>query len=87
MDVEQNIKNNIKQYDTILIPDDGYLPAMGYTVGLYETYKHPEIFIVGMDHQVIKQLIDTVADKIKNHAVSFSTGVGYADIINTRYSL
>lgn len=45
--------------------DDGG-PEYAFTVGLYYTYKHPEILIMGINNKVCFEFFHLIADRIKN---------------------
>ena len=40
-------------------------PAFAYTVGLYRSFRHPEIIVLGLDHSVMGRLLNICGDRIK----------------------
>ena len=75
------IKENISKYGLHVVKvlgDDTY-PPFGYSVGLFETYNHPEILIVGLEHELIHILINNIANDIQSGSVyenaNFYSGV------------
>lgn len=53
-------------YHVAMLDDDGYLPAFVYSIGLYETYGHPEIIIFGLRLEMMSGLLQHLAETIKN---------------------
>jgi hypothetical protein len=41
-------------------------PGFSYSIGLFESYKHPEIIIVGLKQELSHILINNMAEEIKN---------------------
>jgi len=76
------IKTNIEHYGlhVIKVLEDENNPPFGYSIGLFETYGHPEILIVGLKLDLIHSLINIIAEKIKEGAV-FAHGKYYPDIL------
>lgn len=60
-------KANIKEYglSVFMIEATDYLPSFGYSVGLKETYNHPEIIVFGLSTQLSHEIINDVAWIIK----------------------
>lgn len=48
-----------------LIPGEGAEPPFAYTVGLFESYGHPEIITFGLALEVMKELLDACGDRVK----------------------
>ena len=74
--------NDIETYGlhVIQVMEDESGPGFGYSIGLFKTYKHPEIIIVGLRLELIHDLINGMAEDIKN-GKSFEAGHFYGDII------
>ena len=72
---------HIKEHgcSVVMIEGTDYLPSFGYSVGLWETYKHPEIICFGLPHKTLHPIINTVADLIKN-GQAFTANVQYQNI-------
>ena len=92
MDKMQEVKNNIanmaKQYGhtVMYIFGDEDSPSFHYTVGLWDTYGHPEIIVFGLPPETGKTILNIVAEKIKDkgtpNKLVFQTGVDQNDIAN-----
>lgn len=61
-------KLNIEKYglQVIGISATDYLPSFSYSIGLYESYQHPEIICFGLATDLAHTIINDVADLIKN---------------------
>ncbi|MEG0359849.1 MAG: DUF4262 domain-containing protein [Anaerorhabdus sp.] len=61
-------KSNIEKYglQVVGIEATSYLPSFSYSVGLYESYQHPEIICFGLPMDLVHGVINDVADLIKN---------------------
>ena len=61
-------KINIEKYglQVMGISSTDYLPSFSYSVGLYETYQHPEIICLGLPTNLAHVIINDVAELIKN---------------------
>lgn len=81
--MENRTKENVQTYGytVMMIPADNYLPAFAYTVGLFETYQHPEIVAVGLPHTTLKVLIDNVCNQIKE-GKRFESNNSYSNVIS-----
>lgn len=60
-------KLHIKKYglSVIMVVSTSYLPSFAYSVGLWETYNHPEIISFGLKTDLLHQIINDVAELIK----------------------
>lgn len=65
--IKENIINNIKEHDChlALLESDDYLPALVYTIGLYEKFQHPEVIIFGLKTEVMGHLLNGLRDEIR----------------------
>ncbi len=71
---EHNCRNNdltkdhIEKYglSVIIIEATNYLPSFGYSIGLWQKFKHPEIICFGLKTQTLHVIINDVAQLVKN---------------------
>ena len=70
-DSEKKVFDDIEKYGVhvIYIMEDEQGPGFGFSIGLYETYNHPEIIMVGLKHDITHSLINSIADTIKKGSV------------------
>ncbi len=61
-------KDNIEKYglQVIMVGSTDYFPSFAYSIGLFKTYKHPEIICFGLPDNLGHIIINDVADLIKN---------------------
>jgi hypothetical protein len=65
--------------------DDPYLdPPMCYTVGLWQTYRHPEVICVGLGYDVLAELVLNIGVKVKK-GTQYLTGRLYAGVVTEPY--
>lgn len=79
----QKIKSDIKKHDLHIIhvlEEDGE-PNFSYTIGLYETYKKSEIFIIGLKQDMHQVLLNNIAYDYKQGS-EFTSGKMYDDILD-----
>jgi hypothetical protein len=64
---EQKLLSDIQQYGwhIIAIPQDEEGPAFAYTVGLYGSFKHPELIILGLKSETNIQILKNLGSEIK----------------------
>jgi hypothetical protein len=56
-------------------------PEWAYTVGLWHTYQHPEVLIVGLPHDQTQILLHNINYRIRNEHQSFRDGTIKNDVI------
>jgi len=61
-------RTNIDKFglQVIMVSGAGYSPSFAYSIGLFETYRHPEIICFGLPDKLGLEIINDVADLIKN---------------------
>ena len=65
---DHKIMADIEQYGLAVIMLDAtdYLPSFAYSIGLWRTFQHPEIICFGLTIKTLGQLINDVADLVRN---------------------
>ena len=65
---EQKVINDIATYGwhCVNIMADGELPSYSFTIGLFQSYGHPELIIFGLKAEVAHQILAIVADAAKS---------------------
>ena len=65
---QERTKSHIEQFglSVLVVQSTEYLPSFAYSVGLQETYNHPEIILFGLKPEIMHIIINDVADLIKN---------------------
>jgi hypothetical protein len=79
---EERIVSDVKEYGFHigLIGEDDYLPGFAYTIGLYQTYRHPEIICFGLKPNVLGVILNHAGDLIKGDT-SLAAGRLYAGFL------
>lgn len=64
---EQKVIDDIATYGwhCVNILTEGELPAYSFTVGLFQSYGHPELIIFGLKSEIAHQILATAADAAK----------------------
>ena len=65
----------------VLGSDEPPLPQWAYTVGLWHSYQHPEVLIIGLDHEMTQILLGNVAIRIREKGLSFRDEAVWDDVI------
>lgn len=68
-------------WHVLKIMEDEQGPAFCYSVGLYETFNHPEIVIVGLKLELGHILINNIGEDIRN-GFTYHSNQFYPDIID-----
>lgn len=63
-----NTKLNIDKFglQVIMVSSTSYCPSFSYSIGLTETYNHPEIICFGLSNDLGYEIINDIAELIKN---------------------
>lgn len=80
-DLQRNTKLNIEKYglQVIMVSSTSYCPSFAYSVGLTDTYSHPEIICFGLSNDLGHAIINDVAEMIKDGEI-FKAGEISKDI-------
>lgn len=81
-DQEQKVFRDIDEYGlhVKLILEGSNLPGWAFSVGLYERFQHPEILLFGLPKQMMHQVLNHIAEDIKQGR-TYMSGFEYADIL------
>ncbi|MEO7984136.1 MAG: DUF4262 domain-containing protein [Bacteroidota bacterium] len=79
---DKKLINDINEYGlhVIRVMEDESGPAFTYSVGLYHSYKHPEVLIIGLKQELSHSIINEIGERIKN-GESFEAGKSYPGFI------
>ncbi|WP_184544752.1 DUF4262 domain-containing protein [Mucilaginibacter sp. FT3.2] len=81
--LDTKLENDITKFglQVMYVMEDETGPGFSYSIGLFETYQHPEIIIIGLKQQLAHTLINNMAHDIKNG--KFFSQLKYeSDILN-----
>ncbi|MCE7043091.1 DUF4262 domain-containing protein [Dyadobacter sp. CY312] len=80
---DDQTKSNIEKYGltVIILGATEYLPAFAYSIGLWKTFKHPEIICFGLTTKNLHALINDVAELVKQGQI-ITTNKNYDDFFD-----
>lgn len=80
-DLLERTKQDIAQFglQVISVTSTDYLPSFSYSIGLTQTYQHPEIICFGLPSSLGHEIINDIASMLKNGTI-FEEGKMYTDI-------
>ena len=67
-------------FEVIMVPQTNYLPSFAYTVGLWKSYKHPELISLGLPIDTLHTMLNTVAFEVIKKEKLIEIGRNYHDI-------
>jgi hypothetical protein len=72
--------SHIRQFGwtVVLIEATAYLPAFGYTIGLQETFGHPEIIAFGLSTETLHRILNTAGELVREGQI-IAAGPPYSD--------
>lgn len=75
---------HIKQFgfSVILIEPTDYLPGFAYTVGLMQTWQHPDMICIGLPVKTLHEVINNAVALLKERG-PLPTNIPYPDIFDT----
>jgi hypothetical protein len=65
---EQKVLSDINEYGwhcMNVVEDDGH-PPWSFTIGLYETWQHPELIVIGRSRATSHEMVKTLSSKIED---------------------
>jgi Domain of unknown function (DUF4262) len=79
---DQKLLNDIQEFGwhVVKVPGDDVGPGFGYSVGLYKSFGHPEIIIIGLKLDLIHSIINGIGEGIRSGKV-FPSGQYYSGLI------
>ncbi len=80
---DDQTESNIEKYGltVIILEATEYLPAFAYSIGLWKTFKHPEIICFGLTTKNLHALINDVAELVKQGQI-IATNKNYDEFFN-----
>ena len=80
-DLFEETKLNIDKFglEVILVTSTNYSPSFAYSIGLTKTYNHPEIICFGFSNRLGHEILNDVAEIIKNGEI-IKSGIIYTEI-------
>lgn len=68
MKADAELLENLKEigWQIVLIPEDEEGPGFAFTLGLYHSFQHPEVLIMGLSMETMHQLLNNIGSEVKN---------------------
>jgi hypothetical protein len=63
-----------------LIEADNYLPAFAFTIGLFQTFNHPEIICIGLRTELLSFILNEALSRVKQGEI-FTSGKLYSGFL------
>lgn len=81
--IESKLRADIESYGwhVLNVLPEGDHPPHSYSVGLFSTFGHPEIVIVGLPADTAHRLINDIGEEVRDGA-SFEAGCRYGHILD-----
>ncbi len=82
-DADAKVVNDIEEYGwhVVKVFSKGGGPDFAYSIGLHESFRHPEILVVGLALDTMHQIINNIGADVKT-GKTFEAGSQYADILD-----
>jgi hypothetical protein len=79
---DQRVIDDVERYGLHItnILAEGELPPFSFTIGLYKTWRHPEVLIYGLKHESAQDILNGVADELRRGR-AFSAGEEYEGLL------
>ena len=83
---QERIRNDVEKFGwhVMLVLAEGSSPGWGYSIGLHETFKHPEVVLFGLSKDLTHSTINFIGNEIKT-GKRFEPGEQYPDILEGVY--
>jgi hypothetical protein len=80
---DRKVIDDIAEYGwhVVGIAAEGTSPAWAFTIGLYESFEHPEVLIMGLPVETLMAMANVIGEQVKSGA-RFAPGVRYGDILD-----
>jgi hypothetical protein len=79
---DKKVLSDVKEYEwhVLRVKEDDVGPGFAFTIGLYQTFKHPEILMIGLDIDFMSGILNNIGDDIKN-GIRYEAGKEYPEIV------
>ncbi|MCP2014095.1 hypothetical protein L1280_001232 [Deinococcus sp. HSC-46F16] len=82
-DFERELLSSIQTHgwSVLKVPADEEGPGFAFTLGLWGNYGHPEVIMVGLDLDLMHQILNLIGDAVKAEQQRFEDGQHYAELL------
>jgi hypothetical protein len=80
---EQKVLADVQAFGwhVVLIPEDDAGPGFAFTIGLFQSFRHAEIIIFGLPHDVMHEVLNLIGGAVKEGR-QFKAGDQSADFLD-----
>jgi hypothetical protein len=67
VDIERKLVSDIEEFGwhVIMIGEDDEGPAFAYSIGLFKSFRHPEIIVFGLDVNLMHRMINLIGEEVR----------------------
>jgi hypothetical protein len=82
--LDQTVRRNVEKYgwDVNLVLEEPGTPGWAYSIGLYRSFKHPEVLIFGLAKELAHALINDIGADVRN-GKTFRSGARYPELLES----
>lgn len=82
-DFDANVFRGIQDHGwfVLKVPEDVEGPGFAFTVGLWANYQHPELIIVGLNLDVMHQILNLAGNEVRDGRQRFKAGQLTSELI------
>jgi hypothetical protein len=79
---DKKVLSDVKEYGwhVLSVFEDDEGPGFSYTIGLFHTFKHPEVLMMGLDTDFMSGILNNIGDDIRN-GKRYEAGREYPEIV------
>lgn len=79
---DRKVLSDVKEYGwhVLSVHEDDEGPGFSFTIGLYHTFKHPEVLMMGLDTDFMSGILNNIGDDIKT-GMRYEAGKEYPEIV------
>lgn len=80
--VDKKMLRDIERYGwhVLKVTEDSEGPAFAFTIGLYHSFKHPEVLMIGLDLDFMHSILNNIGDDVRKR-LRYEEGQTYPEIV------
>ena len=78
---EQKVRSDVEEFGWHVVTVGAQSgPDFGFTIGLHQTFGHPEVLMIGLPDHMLRNVLNVVGENVKSGA-RYSAGASYSGIL------
>lgn len=79
---DKKLLDDVEKYGwhVVKVVGDETGPGFGYSIGLFKTYGHPEVIVIGLNLDLIHSIINGIGEDLREEKI-YQAGRFYSDLI------